>query len=153
MKQRKKRHKYKNKKKKEQKIYDNKLRVIQKKDHKFKYGIGHLLFFQKRSNVFFVLKTEGNKHVITLSSGSCKVGRTKKQKLSPFNLNIIIKRLKEYCKLYNVYRVRFFFRSFINKHYYHILKYLSLYRIRIMEIGYVLHLPHNGMRKRKSRRI
>ena len=148
----KKRHKYKNKKK-VQKIIDNKLRVIQKKAHNFKYGIGHLLFFQKRSNVFFVLKTEKNKHVITLSSGSCKVGSTKKQKISPFNLTIIIKRLKEYLDIYNIYRVRLFFRSFINKYYYHIIKNLSLFRIKIMEIGYVLYLPHNGVRIRKSRRI
>jgi ribosomal protein S11 len=152
MRKNKKKHKYKNKKK-IQKVVDTKMKVIQKKKHIFKYGIGHLLFFQKRSNIFFVLKTENNKHVITLSSGSCKVGSTKKQKLSPFNLNIIIKRLKEYLIIYNIYRIRLFFRSFINKYYYHLIKILSLFHIKIMEIGYVLHVPHNGMRKRKSRRI
>jgi ribosomal protein S11 len=152
MRKSKKKHKYKNKKK-IQKVIDTKMKVIQKRKHTFKYGIGHLLFFQKRSNVSFVLKTEKNKHVITLSSGSCKVGSTKKQKISPFNLNIIIKRLKEYLNLYNIYRIRLFFRSFINKHYYHLIKNLSLFHIKVMEIGYVLHFPHNGMRKRKSRRI
>ena len=153
MRKSKKKHKYKNKKK-AQKIINTKLRIIQKKNHFFKYGIGHVLFFQKRSNMFFVLKTEDNKHVITLSSGSCKVGSTKKQKISPFNINIIIKRLKDYFKIYIIYRIRFFFRSFINKHYHHIIKNLSLFRIKIMEIGYVLHLPHNnGMRKRKARRV
>ena len=152
MRKSKKKHKYK-KKKKIQKVIDTKMKVIQKRKHTFKYGIGHLLFFQKRSNVSFVLKTEKNKHVITLSSGSCKVGSTKKQKISPFNLNIIIKRLKEYLNLYNIYRIRLFFRSFINKHYYHLIKNLSLFHIKVMEIGYVLHFPHNGMRKRKSRRI
>jgi len=148
----KKRHKYKNKKK-IQKVINTKMRVIQKREHIFKYGIGHVLFFQKRSNIFFVLKTEKNKHAITLSSGSCKVGDTKKQKISPFNINLIIKRLKEYFKVYKIYRIRLFFRGFINKHYYHIIKNLSLFRIRIMEIGYVLHSPHNGVRRRKSRRV
>src|ERR1700753_3134812 len=144
----------KNKKKVQQNIVVNKKKIIQKKTHIFfKYGIGHLLFFQKRSNVFLVLKTEKKKHVITLTGGSCKLGNTKKQKISPFNINIMIKRLKEYCKVYNVYRIRFFLRSSINKHYYNIIKYLSLYNIKIMEIGYVLHLPHNGMRIRKARRI
>jgi len=152
MKQRKK--KYKNKKNKKQELSVKKNSVIQKKTHiSFKYGIGHVLFFQKRSNVFLVLKTEKKKHVITLTGGSCKLGNTKKQKISPFNINIMIKRLKEYCKVYNVYRIRFFLRSSINKHYYNIIKYLSLYNIKIMEIGYVLHLPHNGMRIRKARRI
>lgn len=152
MKQRKK--KYKNKKNKKQELSIKKNSVIQKKTHiSFKYGIGHVLFFQKRSNVFLVLKTEKKKHVITLTGGSCKLGNTKKQKISPFNINIMIKRLKEYCKVYNVYRIRFFLRSSINKHYYNIIKYLSLYNIKIMEIGYVLHLPHNGMRIRKARRI
>ena len=152
MKQRKK--KYKNKKNKKQELSVKKNSVIQKKTHiSFKYGIGHVLFFQKRSNVFLVLKTEKKKHVITLTGGSCKLGNTKKKKISPFNINIMIKRLKEYCKVYNVYRIRFFLRSSINKHYYNIIKYLSLYNIKIMEIGYVLHLPHNGMRIRKARRI
>jgi len=152
MKQRRK--KYKNKKNKKQELSIKKNSVIQKKTHiSFKYGIGHVLFFQKRSNVFLVLKTEKKKHVITLTGGSCKLGNTKKQKISPFNINIMIKRLKEYCKVYNVYRIRFFLRSSINKHYYNIIKYLSLYNIKIMEIGYVLHLPHNGMRIRKARRI
>lgn len=57
MKQRKK--KYKNKKNKKQELSIKKNSVIQKKTHiSFKYGIGHVLFFQKRSNVFLVLKTE-----------------------------------------------------------------------------------------------
>src|ERR1700742_5252534 len=152
MKQRKK--KYKNKKNKKQELSVKKNSVIQKKTHiSFKYGIGHVLFFQKRSNVFLVLKTEKKKNVITLTAGSCKVGTTKKQKISPFNINIMIKQLKEYCKIYEVNRLRFYIRSSINKHYYNILKYLSLYNIKIIEIGYVLHLPHNGIRKRKIRRI
>jgi ribosomal protein S11 len=153
MKQRKKNNKFK-KNNKIQELSVNKKKILQKKDHIFfKYGIGHVLFFQKHSNVFLVLKTEKKKHVITLTGGSCQLGKTKKQKISPFNINIMIKRLKEYCKLYNVYRIKFFLRSAINKHYYNIIKYLSLYDIKIMEIGYVLHLPHNGMRIRKLRRI
>jgi ribosomal protein S11 len=146
--------KFKNKGKKVQEVAVNKKKIIQRNEFIFfKYGIGHLLFFQKRSNVFLVLKTENKKHVVTLTAGSCKVGKTKKQKISPFNINIMIKQLKEYCKVYEVSRIRFFLRSSINKHYYNILKYLSLYNIKVMEIGYVLHVPHNGIRKRKSRRI
>ena len=147
--------KYKNKgKKKVQEAAVTKKKIIQKKNHIFfKYGIGHLLFFQKRSNMFLVLKTENKKHVITLTAGSCKVGSTKKQKISPFNINIMIRRLKEYCNIYGVNRIRFFLRSSINKHYYNILKYLSIYNIKILEIGYVLHVPHNGTRIRKKRRI
>jgi len=146
--------KFKNKGKKTQEVVVNKKKIIQRNEFIFfKYGIGHLLFFQKRSNVFLVLKTENKKHVVTLTAGSCKIGKTKKQKISPFNINIMIKQLKEYCKVYEVSRIRFFLRSSINKHYYNILKYLSLYNIKVMEIGYVLHVPHNGIRKRKSRRI
>jgi ribosomal protein S11 len=146
--------KYNNKAKKKVQEPQKQKKVIQKKNHIFfKYGIGHLLFFQKRSNVFLVLKTEKKKHVVTLTGGSCKVGTTKKQKISPFNINIMIRQLKEYCKIYEVTRLRFFFRSSINKHYYNIIKYLSIYNIKIMEIGYVLHLPHNGTRIKKLRRI
>jgi len=99
------------------------------------------------------LKTESQKHVVTLTGGSCRAGKTKKQKISPYNINLIIKQLKEYCNIYNINRVRFFLRSNINKHYYNILKYLSLYHIKIIELSYVLHVAHNGMRGRKVRRI
>src|ERR1700744_2900509 len=136
------------------KISFKKKKKKQKKTHIFfKYGIGHLLFFQKRSNVFLVLKTEKKKHVITLTAGSCKACTTKKQKISPFNINIMIKQLKEYCKIYEVNRLRFYIRSSINKQYYNILKYLSLYNIRIIEVGYVLHLTQKGIGKKTRRRI
>lgn len=131
-----------------------KKKVIEKKPNiNFKYGIGHLLFFQRYSNIFLVLKTENRKHVVTLTAGSCKLGSTKKQKISPFNVNVMIKELKQYCKVYNIERIRFFLRNNINKHYYNILKYLALYNIKILEIGYIIHTPHNGIRKRKPRRI
>jgi len=133
-------------------IYQKKL-FKKKENIFFKYGIGHLLFFQKHSNVFLVLKTEKKEHVVTLTGGSCRIGTTKKQKVSPHNVNLIIKELKEYCKVYDIERVRFFLKSTINKHYYNIMKYLSLYNIKVIEIGYVLHMPHNGMRGRKFRRI
>lgn len=145
------------KKKNQQKVQKplvSKKKEIQKKDYIiFKYGIGHLLFFQKHSNVFLVLNTEKKQHVVTLTGGSCQFGRTKKQKISPFNISLMIKELKAYCTIYNITRVRFFLRSEINKHYYNILKYLSLNDIKIMEIGYVLHVPHNGQRGRKLRRL
>jgi ribosomal protein S11 len=141
-------------KKKVQPIIVKKKKIIQKKAHIFfKYGIAHLLFFKKHSNMFLVLKTENKKHVVTISSGICDIGKTKKQKISPYNIHLIIKQLKEYCNIYNINRVRFFLRSRLDKHYYNILKYLSLYNIRIIELNYVLHLAHNGMRGRKPRRI
>lgn len=131
-----------------------KKKIIEKKSNiNFKYGIGHLLFFQRYSNIFLVLKTENKKHVVTLTAGSCKLGKTKKQKISPFNVNLMVKELKQYCKVYNIERIRFFLRNNINKHYYNILKYLTLYNIKILEIGYIIHTPHNGIRKRKPRRI
>jgi hypothetical protein len=131
-----------------------KKKIIQKKPNLiFKYGIGHLLFFQRHSNVFLVLKTENRKHVVTLTGGSCNLGRTKKQKISPFNVNLLIKELKAYCKVYNINRVRFFLKSAVNKHYYNILKYLSLYGISILEIGYVLNRAHSRVRTRKLRRL
>ena len=131
-----------------------KKKEIQKKDYIiFRYGIGHLLFFQKHSNVFFVLTTETNEHLVTLTGGSCHLGRTRKQKVSPFNISLMIKELKRYCSVYDVTRIRFFLRSSINKHYYNIIKYLALNDLKVMEIGYVLHMAHSNVRGRKPRRI
>ena len=146
--------KFKSKKKNTAAAFYYKKKIIQKKPNIFfKYGIGHVLFFQKYSNVFLILKTENRKHVVTLTGGSCKLGKTKKQKISPYNINLVIKELKRYCMVYEVNRIRFYLRTNINKHYYNILKYLALYNIKILEIGYVLHLPHGRLRGRKMRRI
>jgi ribosomal protein S11 len=131
-----------------------KKRKIEKKNHIFfKYGIGHLVFIKKHSNLFLILKTESRKHVVTITAGSCNVGRTKKQKISPHSIQLILKELKEYCMLYNVNRLRFYLKSDISKHYYNILKYLHLYDIKVLELSYILHKAHNGMRGRKLRRI
>jgi ribosomal protein S11 len=131
-----------------------KKKKIEKKNYIFfKYGIGHLVFFKKHSNLFFILRTENRKHVVTLTSGNCNVGKTKKQKISPHSIQLILKQLKEYCILYDINRLRFYLKSDISKHYYNILKYLNLYNIKILELGYILHKAHNGMRGRKLRRI
>jgi hypothetical protein len=112
-----------------------------------------LLYFKRHSNIFLVLKTENKKHVVTLTSGSCGVGKSKKQKISAQNVNLIIQKLKEYCIVYQINRLRFFLKNNITKHYYNILKYLNLYNIRVIENSYVLHKAHHHIRGRKPRRI
>jgi hypothetical protein len=68
----------------------------------FKFNIANLLFFKRHSNLFLVLLDSRNKHVITLTSGLCKLGKTKKQKITPHGLPKIITTLIKYLVLYRV---------------------------------------------------
>ena len=61
---------------------------LKKKDKRF---VGSLFFFKRYSNIFLILSNYKRKHIITLTSGNCKLGKNKKKKISPFNmLNIVV---------------------------------------------------------------
>ena len=75
----------------------NKKNIIEIKNNS---SIGNLLFFKRHSNLFFVLCNYENKHLITLTSGTCKMGKTKKQKISAYNLSNIMNVLSIYLNRY-----------------------------------------------------
>jgi hypothetical protein len=60
-----------------------------------KIKLGNLIFFKKYSNLFIVFLIK-KKHIITLTSGVCKMGKTKKQKIASHNMLNMVNKLLEY---------------------------------------------------------
>lgn len=138
----------------ESRIYKDKKKVlILKKHFFFKNNTASLLYFKRHSNIFLVLSGDDRKHVITLTSGNCRIGRTKKQKVSAYNIYLLIEELNRYFLLYKITKIRFLLRTKITSHFYNIIKYLEHYNIIINECNLLLHHPHNGMRGRNPRRV
>lgn len=126
-----------------------------RKIHKFIFrnGIGNLLFFKRHSNLFFVFLDSRKKHVVTLTSGNCKVGKTRKQKMSPLNMGLIIKKLKTYLILYKIKSVRLLIKQkiiyFIRK----LRKLLTFYNIIVSHYKFILNKRHGIKRGRTPRRV
>lgn len=119
----------------------------------FRRGIGKLLFFKRHSNLFFVFLDSHKKHVITLTSGSCKVGKTKKQKMSPLNMGIIIKNLKTYLLLYKINSLHLYMRQKISFYFRKLRKLFKFYKIAIFRYTFILNKCHGNKRGRNPRRV
>lgn len=124
-----------------------------KKKFDFRKFFGNLLYFKRHSNLFLVLLDRKFKHVITLTAGSCKLGRTKKQKVAPLNVITMIKKLKTYLDLYNVKFVDLAIRQKMSFHFQNLRKLLKLFNIRVSNYVFILNKPHSKKRGRKLRRI
>jgi hypothetical protein len=119
----------------------------------FKQKIGRLLFFKRHSNLFLVLLDSTHKHVITLTSGSCKLGKTKKQKISAYGLSKMITVLLKYLNKYKIKYIKFLIRQKLTSHFYNIQKLLKLNNKFIKDYKFILKRPHSIIRGRKKRRI
>jgi ribosomal protein S11 len=119
----------------------------------FNQGEGNILFFKRHSNLFIVLTDSRRNHVITLTSGVCKLGKTKKQKVAPLNMLIMIQKLKIYLNKYRIRFVNFFIKQNISFYFFNLKKLFKMYNILINEYIYILCIPHRTRRGRKLRRI
>jgi hypothetical protein len=104
---------------------------VNKKRKKFIFykNIGNLLFFKKHSNLFIVLLDSRKKHLITLTSGLSKLNRTKKQKISPYNMINLINILNSTFKKYKIKFINFLIRQRISSYFFHFKKLLKLNNI------------------------
>jgi hypothetical protein len=116
-------------------------------------SIGNLLFFKRHSNLFFVLCNYDNKHLITLTSGTCKMGKTKKQKISAYHLSSIMNVLSIYLNKHKIKYINFIFRQRITNHFYNFQRLLKLNNFLIHSYKYILKRPHGFYRGRTQRRI
>lgn len=124
-----------------------------KKKFFFSKGCGNLLFFKRHSNIFFVFLDSKKKHVITLTAGSCKVGKTKKQKISPLNMGGIIQKLKKYINLYKVRTLHLLMRQRIPFYFKKLTKFLKFYNIQVSGFSFILNRSHGYKRGRTPRRV
>ena len=93
------------------------------------------------------------RHIVTLTSGSCKIGKNRKQKVSPLNMGIIIKQLKTYLTLYNIRSVHLFIRQKIIYYFRKLQKLLKFHNITISHFSFILKKPHGYVRGRTPRRV
>jgi ribosomal protein S11 len=128
----------------------NKKLIFKNKDKKF---IGCLYFFKRYSNIFLVLSNYKRKHIITLTSGSCKLGKNKKKKISPFNMLNLVKSLKEHILKNNIKILKFYFKQRFSRHFFNLKKMFKLNEIKIYKYTFLLYKSYNLNKKRKIRRI
>jgi len=116
-------------------------------------NLGFILFLKKHSNIFIVLLNYKKKHIITLTSGFCKLGKTKKQKTSTFNMLNFILNLKKYLLKFNIKYLIFYLKQRFTSHFYNLKKMFKLHDIIIKKYIFLLHKPHSTLRGKKLRRI
>lgn len=123
------------------------------KKFRFFKGIGNIYFFKRHSNLFLVFFDSKKKHIVTLTSGFCKLGRTKKQKIAALNMLGLIKTLKTYLDKYKIKYLRLFIKQRLTYYLYNLRKLLKLYNLFIVESKFLLYQSHTKKRGRTVRRI
>lgn len=119
----------------------------------FKKSIGNILFFKRHSNLFLVFLDCRWNHIVTLTSGFCKLGKTRKQKVSPLNMAGLVQKLKIYIDLYKVKYLRLYIKQRISFYFIKLKKLFKFYNLNILYFIYILCRKHGKKRKRKVRRI
>jgi hypothetical protein len=122
-------------------------------DHKVWGNIGHLLYFRRHSNIFVVLLNYKRKHVVTLTSGSCQLGKKKKEKLAVHKIPLLVTKLLEYLHKGNITALYFYVRHRLSGHFFSLRWLLMKNNIYIKSLNYILKKPHGFFKKRKLRRI
>src|ERR1700761_8361534 len=122
---------------------------------KFRFfrGIGNIFFFKRHSNLFLVFFDSKKKHIVTLTSGYCKLGRTKKQKVAALNMSGLVKTLKTYLDKYKIKFLRLFIKQRLTYYLYNLRKLLKLYNFLIIDSKFLLYQSHTKKRGRTVRRI
>lgn len=127
--------------------------MIKFKKFRFFRGIGNIYFFKRHSNLFLVFFDSKKKHIVTLTSGSCKLGRTKKQKVAALNMLGLVKTLKTYLDKYKVKYLRLYIKQRLTFYLYNLRKLLKLYNFLIVDSKFLLYRSHTKKRGRTVRRI
>src|SRR5882724_7217201 len=109
-----------------------------------KKKVAILVVNRVNSNIFITLMDQNKKVIVCKSSGSCFVGKKKKQKTNYQALELIVPALVVYLKLYSVEHLQLFLKVKVNFHVHTLLKELSLNNIKIISFHDRIRLPHNG---------
>ena len=123
---------------------------LKNKDKKF---VGNLFFLKKYSNIFLVLSNYKRKHIITLTSGSCQLGKNKKKKISPFNMLNLVVALKASLLKNNIKFLNFYLKQRFSRHFFNLRKMFKLNEIKVNKYIFLLYKSYSLNKKRKVRRI
>jgi hypothetical protein len=113
----------------------------------------NLLLFKRHSNIFLVLSEKNFKHIKTLTSGYCKMGKKKKEKMAVHNQILMVKTLLEILKASKIDFLHLYVRQKFNSHFFNLCRLLRRNRIRIIKFFFILKIPHGFIKGRKLRRI
>ena len=127
--------------------------MIKLRKFRFFRGIGNIFFFKRHSNLFLVFFDSRRKHIVTLTSGYCKLGRTKKQKVAALNMSGLVKVLKTYLDKYKIKYLRLYIKQRLTFYLYNLRKLLKLYNFLIVDSKFLLYRSHTKKRGRTVRRI
>lgn len=123
---------------------------LKNKDKKF---VGNLFFFKRYSNIFLVLSNYKRKHIITLTSGSCKLGKNKKKKISPFNMLNLVVALKAALLKNNIKFLNLYLKQRFSRHFFNLRKMFKLNEIKVYKYIFLLYKSYSLNKGRKVRRI
>lgn len=115
--------------------------------------LGNLLFFKRYSNLFLVLTNNKMKHLKTITSGLCKVGKNKKKKISPFNMLNLVMYLKSQLLKNDIRFLNFFLKQRFSRHFFSLKKMFKLNDIKVSKYIFLLYKSHSLSKKRSIRRI
>lgn len=127
--------------------------VLKKKDHFFLPKATAKIYLNKSyTNIFITLADFKNKVIVYKSSGSSGIRGSKRRKTVPQAIEVIMKKLSIYLKLYRIKQVVIILKIKINVYFYYLLKELTYYNINIK--GFLISRPiaFNGVKGRKLRR-
>ena len=125
-------------------------KIVNKLDRKF---LGNLYFFKRYSNIFVILLDYNRKHIATLTGGNCKLGKNKKNKISPFNMLNIVVSLKELLLKHNIKLLNIYLKQRFSRHLFSLKKMFKLNEVKINKYIFLLYKSYGLTRKRSIRRI
>ena len=101
------------------------------------------------SNFFFTLTDLNKKVIVSCSSGSSDVFFSRKQKMSPYVVENVFKKLLFFLKLYSIKFLRISLKLRVSSHIYFLIKELNYYGYSVSHIFEKNRVPHNGVKTRK----
>src|SRR5688500_5163722 len=142
-----------NNKRLKEKLYTERLRKVLGFKKPLKKNIGKILLFKRHSNIFIVVTNYRKKHLVTLTSGNCLLGKKKKKKM---NVHNILKLFYKLIKFLNKYKLKFFYfniKQNLISYFFNLYKLLKKNSIYMLYFKYLLQKPHGFFKRRKLRRI
>ena len=106
------------------------------------------------SNIYLTLTDLKNKVIICKTSGNSKISDSKRRKKIAMAIETIMKYLyNETMVLFNIRNIIIILNMKVRSHLYTLIKRLRYYKINIISIISRKKIAHNGIRKKKLRRV
>lgn len=106
------------------------------------------------SNIYLTLTDLKNKVIICKTSGNSKISESKRRKKIAMAIETIMKYLyNETIVLFNIRNIIIILNMKVRSHLYTLIKRLRYYKINIISIISRKKIAHNGIRKKKLRRV